>query len=93
MDSQLSGIDVFVWEDQAKQITSGIKGLRDVGLIGALLAVVTLYIFLRRMGTTLLVCHLHSSFAAVYLRGHVLHGDELEPVVDDGVDVGRGNAG
>ncbi|MFQ5946769.1 MAG: efflux RND transporter permease subunit, partial [Anaerolineae bacterium] len=54
-DPLLQGISVFVWEDQADEITSGISGLRTAGLIGALLAVLSLYFFLRRLDSTLIV--------------------------------------
>jgi len=54
-DPLLKGIRLFTWEDQAKQITSGIDGLRHAGVLGALLAVVVLYFFLRRLDSTLVV--------------------------------------
>jgi len=54
-DPLLQGIDFFVWEDQAEQITSAIDGLRRAGLWGALLAVLVLYVFLRRLRATLIV--------------------------------------
>ena len=54
-DPLLAGIELFVWQDQAEDITSGIDGLRSGGLVGALLAAVVLYLFLLRLGPTLLV--------------------------------------
>jgi hydrophobic/amphiphilic exporter-1 (mainly G- bacteria), HAE1 family len=54
-DPLLAGIGIFTWEDQGKEITGGIDGLRKAGLIGALLAVLCLYFFLRRLDTTLIV--------------------------------------
>ena len=54
-DPLLQGVDLFVWQDQAEQILSARNGLTRAGLIGALLAVVVLYFFLRRMGSTLIV--------------------------------------
>jgi HAE1 family hydrophobic/amphiphilic exporter-1 len=54
-DPLLEGINLFVWEDQAEQITAGIDGLRKAGLIGALLATLSLYFFLRRFDSTVIV--------------------------------------
>ena len=54
-DPLLDGINVFVWEDQAEQITGGINSLRVAGLFGALLAVFSLYFFLRRFDSTFIV--------------------------------------
>ncbi len=54
-DPLLQGIDLFMWDNQADQITGAIDGLTRAGLIGALLAVAVLYFFLRRLGTTLIV--------------------------------------
>jgi HAE1 family hydrophobic/amphiphilic exporter-1 len=54
-DPLLKGIRLFTWDDQAKQITSGIDGLRHAGIVGALFAVVVLYFFLRRLDSTLIV--------------------------------------
>ncbi len=54
-DPLLQGVKLFVWEDQAAQITSGIDGLKSSGLVGALLAVLILYYFLRRLDSTLIV--------------------------------------
>ncbi len=54
-DPALAGINLFVWEDQAAEITSGLAGLRTEGLLGALLAVVILFAFLRRVDSTSIV--------------------------------------
>ncbi|MEM9599172.1 MAG: efflux RND transporter permease subunit, partial [Acidobacteriota bacterium] len=54
-DPLLRGISFFMWENQADQITDAVDGLTRSGLIGALLAVVVLYFFLRRFGSTLIV--------------------------------------
>ena len=54
-DPLLQGVDVFVWQDQAEQITGALNGLTRAGLIGALFAVVVLYFFLRRLGSTFIV--------------------------------------
>jgi len=54
-DPLLQDVDLFVWDDQGDQIVSALNGLTRAGLIGALLAVVVLYFFLRRLGSTLIV--------------------------------------
>jgi HAE1 family hydrophobic/amphiphilic exporter-1 len=54
-DPLLQGINVFVWEDQGEIITNGIRGLLVAGLAGSLLAVLSLYFFLRRLDSTFIV--------------------------------------
>ena len=54
-DPLLQGINVFVWEDQGEIITNGIRGLLLAGLAGSLLAVLSLYFFLRRFDSTFIV--------------------------------------
>jgi len=54
-DPLLRGVQVLVWNDQAREITSGINGLKTSGAIGALLAVLVLYFFLRRVDSTLII--------------------------------------
>ncbi len=51
-DPLLHGIKVFTWDDQAEQITNGVNGLTQSGLIGGFLAVLILYFFLRRFAST-----------------------------------------
>ena len=54
-DPLLQGVSVFVFDDQAEEILNSLNGLTRSGMIGALLAVVVLYFFLRRLGSTLIV--------------------------------------
>ena len=54
-DPLLQGVDLFMWENQADQITSALDGLTKAGLMGALLAIVVLYFFLRHLSSTLIV--------------------------------------
>jgi hydrophobic/amphiphilic exporter-1 (mainly G- bacteria), HAE1 family len=54
-DPLLKGIKLFVWDDQAEQITSGINGLTSSGMVGGLLALLVLYFFLRRLDSTIIV--------------------------------------
>ena len=54
-DPLLKGVSLFVFQDQAKEILDGLTGLTEAGLIGGLLAVIVLYLFLRRFDTTFIV--------------------------------------
>ncbi|MGD8374853.1 MAG: efflux RND transporter permease subunit [Acidobacteriota bacterium] len=54
-DPLLQGVELFVWEDQAEEITGGINGLLKAGAIGAFLAIFSLYFFLRRLDSTVIV--------------------------------------
>ncbi len=54
-DPLLKGVKLFVFDDQAKEITQGIDGLTSSGIVGSLLAVGILYLFLRRVDSTLIV--------------------------------------
>ena len=77
-DPLLQGINFFVWEDQAREIRSGIEGLTTSGLIGGLFAVGVLYFFLRRFDATLIVSaaipiSLLATTAVMYLTGRNLN--------------------
>ncbi len=54
-DPLLEGIELMVWDDQAGEIEKGINGLLKAGAIGAFLAVFSLYFFLRRFDSTIIV--------------------------------------
>ncbi len=54
-DPLLAGVSLFVWEDQGKEISGGLTGLLKAGTIGALLAIFSLYFFLRRLDSTIIV--------------------------------------
>jgi HAE1 family hydrophobic/amphiphilic exporter-1 len=54
-DPELGGINLVVWFNQSEEILNSLRGLRNAGMFGGLLAIVVLYFFLRRMGTTLIV--------------------------------------
>jgi HAE1 family hydrophobic/amphiphilic exporter-1 len=54
-DPLLQGVQLFVWDDQGEEIEGGLRGLLMAGTIGALLAVFSLYFFLRRIDSTLIV--------------------------------------
>ena len=44
-----------IWWDAGKEITKSINGLLEAGIIGAVLAVVVLFVFLRRLAPTLVI--------------------------------------
>jgi len=54
-DPTLQGISSVPFFDQSQQITDSLRSLTQGGLIGSLLAVVILYLFLRRVGMTLVI--------------------------------------
>jgi HAE1 family hydrophobic/amphiphilic exporter-1 len=54
-DPQLKGINVLIWENQGEAIRNSLKGLRNAGIYGGLMAVAILHFFLRRFRTTLIV--------------------------------------
>jgi HAE1 family hydrophobic/amphiphilic exporter-1 len=77
-DPLLKGINLFVWEDQAREIRAGIEGLSSAGLQGAALAIVVLFFFLRRWDSTLIVAaaiplSLLATTAVMYFAGRNLN--------------------
>jgi len=52
-DPELEGINFLIWEDQGAEILKTMSDLRNTGILGALLASVVLYFFLRRWSATL----------------------------------------
>ncbi|MGH1344805.1 MAG: efflux RND transporter permease subunit [Nannocystales bacterium] len=54
-DPTLEGMELFVWENQADEIRAGVDGLQRAGLMGAAMAILCLYAFLRRLKSTLIV--------------------------------------
>ena len=54
-DPLLEGVQLIMWQNQAEEITKGVSGLRDSGIIGGFLAVAVLYFFLRRFDSTIIV--------------------------------------
>ncbi len=55
LDPALQGISSFTFFNQADEITDSLRSLLQAGLLGSLLAIVILYIFLRRVSMTLVV--------------------------------------
>ena len=53
-DPDLEGINFLVWEDQGEEITKTIGDLIQTGILGGLLASIILFVFLRRLSTTMI---------------------------------------
>jgi HAE1 family hydrophobic/amphiphilic exporter-1 len=75
---QLQGIEVIVLQNQAENIRSSLSELRNAGLVGAGLALVVLFLFLRDWPTTLIVglavpFSLLITVAAMYFLGFSLN--------------------
>jgi HAE1 family hydrophobic/amphiphilic exporter-1 len=77
-DPTLQGIEVLVWHNSGKEITKSLSGLLNAGMLGAFLAVVVLFLFLRRLGATLIVgsaipFSIISAVGFLYLMGNTLN--------------------
>jgi HAE1 family hydrophobic/amphiphilic exporter-1 len=75
---QLQGVEIIVLQNQAESIRSSLSELRNAGLIGAGLALVVLFLFLRDWPTTLIVglavpFSLLITVAAMYFLGFSLN--------------------
>ncbi len=52
-DPELEGVNFLTWFSQGREIKKTLRDLMFTGIFGAILAALTLYLFLRRVGTTL----------------------------------------
>ncbi|MBT8131382.1 MAG: efflux RND transporter permease subunit, partial [Gammaproteobacteria bacterium] len=52
---QMRGVNIFTLDNKADGVRSSLRDLLNAGLIGAVLAIIVLYAFLRHMTTTLIV--------------------------------------
>jgi len=52
---QMQGINIFALDNMGESVKDSLNDLLNAGMVGALLALVVLYIFLRQLGTTLIV--------------------------------------
>ncbi len=52
---QMQGINIFALDNQADSVRDSLSDLLDAGIIGAMLAIVVLYLFLRQLSSTLIV--------------------------------------
>jgi HAE1 family hydrophobic/amphiphilic exporter-1 len=77
-DPELQGINFLVWDNQGKEIRRTLHDLRDTGLIGAVLASLVLFMFLRRVSTTIVavICipfSLVATCGVIFLQGRSLN--------------------
>lgn len=77
-DPELDGINFLVWQDQGKEIRNTLGDLEQTGLFGAILACVVLFLFLRKVSTTLVAvsCIPFSLIVAcgvIWLQGKTLN--------------------
>ncbi|MCZ6650644.1 MAG: efflux RND transporter permease subunit [Acidobacteria bacterium] len=77
-DPELEGISLLVWMNQGEEIRNSLLALRNAGLFGGLLAVGVLFVFLRRLSTTLIVAaaipfSIVVACGVMYLTGMVLN--------------------
>ncbi|MCF6194234.1 MAG: efflux RND transporter permease subunit, partial [Kangiellaceae bacterium] len=52
-DPELDGINFLVWQDQGKEIKNTLGDLQQTGMFGAIFASLVLFVFLRKVSTTL----------------------------------------
>ena len=52
---QMSGINIFLLDNQGDAVRDSLSDLLSAGLLGGLLAIIVLYLFLRQVSTTLIV--------------------------------------
>jgi HAE1 family hydrophobic/amphiphilic exporter-1 len=89
-DPELEGINFLVWFSQGKEIKNTLRDLMFTGIIGAILATIMLYIFLRRFSTTV-VSVLCIPFSLVVTCGIVwARGSSLNTLTLLGLIVGIG---
>ncbi len=77
-DPSLKGVQVLVWFDAGQEITKSLSGLLDAGTIGALLAVIVLFLFLRKLGATFAIglaipLSIIATVGVLYLIGKTLN--------------------
>lgn len=89
-DPELEGINFLVWFSQGKEIKSTLKDLMYTGIIGAILATIMLFIFLRRFSTTI-VSVLCIPFSLIVTCGIIwARGNSLNTLTLLGLIVGIG---
>lgn len=74
----LSGYELLVIQDQARFIRSSIREVEQTGLIGIFLAILVLYVFLRRIGITAVISlaipiSVVATFSLMYFNGLTLN--------------------
>ncbi|WP_196137664.1 efflux RND transporter permease subunit [Aliikangiella sp. G2MR2-5] len=77
-DPELDGISFLVWQDQGKEIRNTLGDLQQTGFFGAILASIVLFLFLRKVSTTIVAvaCIPFSLIVAcgvIWLQGKTLN--------------------
>jgi hydrophobic/amphiphilic exporter-1 (mainly G- bacteria), HAE1 family len=89
-DPELDGINFLVWQDQGKEIRNTLGDLEQTGFVGAILACVVLFLFLRNVATTLVAVSC-IPFSLIVACGVIwLQGKSLNTISLLGLIVGLG---
>jgi len=89
-DPELDGINFLVWQDQGKEIKNTLGDLQQTGMFGAIFASLVLFVFLRRISTTL-VAVACIPFSLIVTCGIIwLQGKSLNTISLLGLIVGLG---
>ncbi len=89
-DPELDGINFLVWQDQGKEIKNTLGDLQQTGFFGAILATLVLFIFLRKVTTTLVAVSC-IPFSLIVTCGVIwLQGKSLNTISLLGLIVGLG---
>ncbi|MDX3774136.1 efflux RND transporter permease subunit [Chromatiaceae bacterium AAb-1] len=77
-DPSFNGISLYIMDDMAKGVTTSLSDLLSAGAIGALLSFSVLYLFLRHLGTTMVVvlsvpASIFITLGAMYFLGYSLN--------------------
>lgn len=75
---QFNGINLFIMDNMAKDVTTSLSDLLSAGLIGSVLSVFVLFLFIRNLRTTLLVTAsvpfaICMTLGVMYLLGYTLN--------------------
>jgi HAE1 family hydrophobic/amphiphilic exporter-1 len=89
-DPELQGVNFLVWFSQSREILGTLRDLAFTGIFGALLAAVVLYLFLRRVSTTI-VSVLSIPFSLIVACGFIwARGGTMNTLTLLGLIVGIG---
>ncbi len=87
---RVGDLQVIVFEDQGEVILKTLADLRNTGIYGGLLGVIVLYLFLRRIGTTLVAALCIPLTLLATCGVLLLRGEELNCIVLLGLVLGVG---
>ncbi len=87
---RVGDLEVFVFRDQGEIIVKTLTDLRDTGIYGGLLGVIVLYLFLRRIGPTLIAAMCIPLTLLATCGVLLMRGEELNTIVLLGLVLGVG---